>query len=101
MSVIVTLRVRGDATKVEALAAEDPALLKKITDRAVEHGCTSHRFYGTEDEVLVVDEWPSPEAFKAFFDASPEIKGVMGRAGVTSDPEIVFWRKLDTHDEIG
>ena len=101
MSVIVTLRVRGDATKIEALAAADPMLLQKITDRAKEHGVISHRFYGTGDEVLVMDEWPSPEAFRAFFDASPEIPGVMEQAGVTSEPEIVFWRKLDTHDDIG
>jgi heme-degrading monooxygenase HmoA len=101
VGVIMTLRVRGDATKVEALAAEDPTVLQKIVDRAKEHGVISHRFYGTEEEVLVVDEWPNPEAFRAFFDASPEIRGVMDRAGVTSEPEIVFWRKLDTHDDVG
>lgn len=49
----------------------------------------------------MVDEWPSAEAFQAFFDASPEIRGVMERAGVTSQPEIVFWRKLDTNDDVG
>jgi heme-degrading monooxygenase HmoA len=98
VSVIVTLRVRGDATKIEA---EDQTVLQKISDRAKEHGVIYHRFYGTQDEVLVVDEWPSPDAFQAFFDASPEIRGVMERAGVTSEPEIVFWRKLDTHDDVG
>ena len=56
---------------------------------------------GPRRKVLVVDEWPSAEAFQAFFDASPEIRGVMERAGVTSQPEIVFWRKLDTNDDVG
>jgi len=97
----MTLRVSGDGTKIEALASEDPSVLQKIVDRAKEHGCTSHRFFGTEDEVLVVDEWPTAEAFQGFFDASPEIRGVMDRAGVTSQPEVKFWRKLDTKDEIG
>jgi heme-degrading monooxygenase HmoA len=101
MSVLVTLRVRGEATKLEALAAEYPSLLQKIVDRAKEHGVISHQFYGTEKEVLVVDEWPSAEAFQAFFEASPEIRGVMERAGVTTEPEITFWRKLETHDEVG
>jgi heme-degrading monooxygenase HmoA len=101
LSVLMTLRVAGDGTKIEALASEDPSLLQKIVDRAKEHGLISHRFFGTEDEVLVVDEWPSPEAFQSFFDASPEIRGVMDRAGVTSQPEIKFWRKLDTKDEVG
>ena len=30
MSVFMTLRVRGDRKKIEALAAEDPAFLQKI-----------------------------------------------------------------------
>jgi heme-degrading monooxygenase HmoA len=97
----MTLRVGGDGTKIEAIASEDPAVLQKIVDRAKEHGLISHRFFGTEDEILVVDEWPSAEAFQAFFDASPEIPEVMDRAGVTSQPEIKFWRKLDTKDEVG
>ena len=101
MSVLMTLRVRGDGTKVEGLASEDPSLLLKIVDRAKEHGLISHRFYGTEEEILVVDEWPSAEAFQSFFEASPEIRGVMDGAGVTTEPEIKFWRKLDTKDEVG
>jgi hypothetical protein len=25
----------------------------------------------------------------------------MREAGVTTDPEVTFWRKLETHDEVG
>jgi heme-degrading monooxygenase HmoA len=101
MTVLMTLRVRGDASKVEELAAESPGTLQTIVERAKEHGVISHRFYGNSDEVLVVDEWPSEEAFQAFFHASPDIGEVMQRAGVTSEPEITFWRKLDSKDEVG
>jgi heme-degrading monooxygenase HmoA len=101
VSVLMTLRVRGDGTKVEAFASEDPSLLPKVVDRAKEYGLISHRFYGTEEEILVVDEWPTEKAFQTFFEASPEIRGVMERAGVTTEPEIKFWRKLDTKDEVG
>jgi hypothetical protein len=50
---------------------------------------------------LSFDECPSEEAFNAFYQASPDIGGIMQRAGVTSKPEITFWRKLDTKDEVG
>lgn len=98
MSVLMTLRVSGDAKSVEAT---DPATMKLIADRAVEHGLIRHRFYGSDSEVLVIDEWPDQESFQAFFDASPEIKEMMAAAGVTTAPTIEFWRPLDTGDSVG
>jgi heme-degrading monooxygenase HmoA len=91
----MTLRVAGDPKGVEAT---DPAQLKMIADRAREHGAIHHTFYGSDTEVLVVDEWPDEESFQAFFDASPEIKGIMDSAGVTSAPQIDFCRVLDVDD---
>ena len=32
---------------------------------------------------------------------SPEIPQVMQAAGVTAEPEIRFWRHLDTNDSVG
>ena len=101
MSVLMTLRVAGDPEKVEALAAQDPAMLQRIVDRAKDHGLISHRFYGTEGSVLVIDEWPSQEAFQGFFEETTEIAQIMQAAGVTTEPEITFWRVLDTKDEVG
>jgi hypothetical protein len=101
VSVLMMLRVNGDPTKVEALAAKDPGRLQKIVDRGKEYGVISHQFYGNESGVLVIDEWPDPESFQRFFAASPEIAGIMQEAGVTTEPEITFWRKLDTKDSIG
>ena len=49
--------------------------------------------------VLVVDEWESEEGFHAFFAEATEIPGMMAEAGVTSESEITFWRKLETHDD--
>ncbi|MDX6309238.1 MAG: hypothetical protein QOI06_2284 [Nocardioidaceae bacterium] len=97
----MTLRVRGDAKKLEELAAKHPEVPKGISDRGREAGAISHHFYGNDDEILVVDEWPDEETFRGFFDASPEIAGLMQEVGVTSQPEITFWRKLETHDDIG
>ncbi|MCW2795774.1 hypothetical protein [Nocardioides sp.] len=94
----MTLRVPGDPKGVEAT---DPAILQTVVDRGKAMGCLAHHFYGNGTEVLVIDEWPDEESFRKFFDASPEIKGVMDNAGVTSAPTIEFWRALDTSDGFG
>jgi len=97
LSVLMTLRVSGDPKVVEAT---DPDVLKTITDRAKEYGVISHHFYGSDDEIFVVDEWPDEASFQKFFDASPDIGEMMQRAA-TSEPAISFWHHLDTHDDIG
>jgi heme-degrading monooxygenase HmoA len=74
--------------------------MRTIADRAREHGVIRHRFYGSDDEVLVVDEWPDEKSFEAFYEASPDIKTIMDGAGVTSAPKIGFWRPLDGADAI-
>jgi hypothetical protein len=103
MSVIMTLRVKGDQKKLEGIAAEDQDRLRGIAEKAKEHGVIAHRFYGSDDgQIMVIDEWPDPESFQAFFEgAQSEIQPLMAELGVTAEPEITFWRKLETHDEIG
>jgi heme-degrading monooxygenase HmoA len=100
MSVVMTLRVPADAKKVEELAGADPALLKTIIERGKQHGLISHRFYGNDAEVLVVDEWPDEASFQAFFAASPDIRQIMEAAGA-GEPVIKFWRELETGDRVG
>lgn len=102
MSVIMTFRVKGDPSRLESRAGEDPSNMRAISDRAKEHGLIAHRFYGSEDEIMVVDEWPYPESFQRFFeDMRSEIEPMMQAAGATGEPEVRFWRKLETHDEVG
>jgi quinol monooxygenase YgiN len=100
MSVLMTLRVAGDPKKLEEFAANGDTPIRTLRDRAVNEGCVSHHFYGTDDEIMVVDEWRDEASFRAFFDGSPEIKDVMGSAGVTAQPEIQIWRKLETGDDV-
>ena len=103
MSVIMTLRASGDPQELERRAAANPAAIRAISDRAKEHGLTAHRFYGSEDgQIMVVDEWPDPESFQRFFaEMRSEIEPLMREVGVTEDPEVTFWRKLESHDEVG
>lgn len=98
MSVLMTFRVAGNA---QALEDMDQSVLEGISARGREMGAIAHHFYGNGTEILVVDVWPDAESFQAFFDASPEIKGLMDAAGVNSEPTIEFWEPLNVTDGFG
>ena len=101
MSVIMTLRVPGDPKAVERMAQEDPERMQRITGLAKSHGLIAHRFYGSENQLLVIDEWPDAESFHRFFESEREdIEKAMSQA-TTGEPEITFWRKLETGDDVG
>lgn len=103
MSVIMTLQMHGDPNRLEAYAAENQDSLRGIADKAKERGVIAHRFYGSDDgQIMVVDEWPDAQSFLQFFEEqAPEIGPMMQAAGISEQPSPTFWRKLETHDEIG
>jgi heme-degrading monooxygenase HmoA len=103
MSVIVTVWFMGDPERVEQLATKDRKEdIEAIAERAKDAGVIAHRFYGSEDQVMVIDEWPDEESFQRFFDAEQGTIGPMlAEAGVTSQPQVRFWRVLDTPDKVG
>jgi quinol monooxygenase YgiN len=101
VSVIMTFRAAGDPDKLERLAAEQPGVMRDIAERAKSHGLIAHRFYGSDGQILVVDEWPDAASFHAFFEAEQAAIGPMMEQVATSEPEITFWRKLETGDEVG
>ena len=100
MSVIVTLWMQGDPAALEKYAAENPEQMRGIVDHAAEHGVIAHRFYGSDGQILVVDEWPDEESFTSFFGhMHDQIRPLMQAAGVTSEPQDVFWKDLQTKDD--
>ena len=101
MSVIVTLRVSGDPAKLEQLASENEGMIAGIAERAKAQGLIAHRFYGSENEIMVVDEWPDAASFKRFFESEQDQIGPLMEQVGTSEPTITFWRKLDTKDDVG
>lgn len=102
MSVIMTLAVNGDPKKLEEHAASDPGSIQTILEAAKQHGLIAHRFYGSGDEIIVIDEWPDEQSFQTFFEQNQgRIGPLMQAAGATSEPQPKFWRKLDTRDEYG
>src|SRR5581483_7008015 len=97
----MTFRVAGDPDKLEQLAAEKSDVLAEIAERAKGHGAIAHRFYGSEGQIMVADEWPDPESFQRFFESEQETIGPMMAQVATGEPEVTFWRKLETGDEFG
>ena len=101
MSVLMTFRIAGDPDKLEQLAAERGDVLRAIRDRAVESGLITHRFYGAEGQIMVLDEWPDPESFQRFYESQRgEIEPMMQQVA-TGEPEITFRCKLETGDDLG
>jgi hypothetical protein len=102
MSVIMTFQANADADAMERYAAEHPDEMQAVIQLAQQHGVIAHRFYGAEGKVMVVDEWPDPETFQHFFEeARPRIEPMMGASGMQGEPEVTFWRKLETGDDVG
>ena len=101
MSVIMTLRVQGDPDKLERLANEQRDVLQAILERAKAAGVIAHRFYGSEGQIMVADEWPDAESFQRFFESEQDTIGPLMAQVATSEPEVTFWRKLDTQDDVG
>jgi heme-degrading monooxygenase HmoA len=102
MSVIVTIWIQGDPEKVEQYAADNQEAMRSIVERAKAEGLIAHRFYGSEGQAMVIDEWPDAESFQRFFaSAQDDIAPIMQAAGVQNEPAVNFWRKLETHDEVG
>jgi quinol monooxygenase YgiN len=97
----MTFRVAGDPDKLEQLAAEKADVLNGISERAKGHGLIAHRFYGTEGQIMVVDEWPDPASFQQFFESERATIEPMMQQVATGEPEITFWRKLETGDDVG
>ena len=101
MSVLMMLRIKADGTRLQEVINNNEARVLAVNARAKELGALHHQFLASADgsEVIVLDEWESPEAFPKFFESSPEIPQIMQEVGVTSEPEFSFWHVLDTVDK--
>ena len=50
---------------------------------------------------MVIDEWPDAESFQRFFAEQESAIGPMMQQVATGEPEITFWTKLETGDDVG
>ena len=102
MSVIMTLKFNGSPERFQETAKVESERLGRILEVAQSHGVMAHRWYSDGDGFMVVDEWPDAASFQAFFDAAGnDIGPLMEAAGITDEPELTFWRKMESGDELG
>ena len=100
MSVIMTMRAKGDVGAFEKYASAHSDELVRIANAGKKMGAKHHMFAAADGEIVVIDEWPDAETFQGFFTSQQsEIAKIMAAAGVQGQPEITFSRKLDTADE--
>ena len=98
VSVFMVLRVKGDPNGFEQYANANGEMMRRVADAGKSAGATRHAFAAGDGEVLVIDEWPSEEAFQAFFGSQPEIPRLMQEGGAQGAPQVTFYRKMDTPD---
>jgi hypothetical protein len=79
MSVIMLQRAKGDPDRLEEYAAQNPEGIKEIIALAKEHGLIAHRFYGSEGQILIADEWPDEESFVRFAEAAQSRIGLCSK----------------------
>jgi heme-degrading monooxygenase HmoA len=95
---MMILRVQVDPAAMQR-ATEGNEDFLAIAEYAKQNGAIHHEFWAGTDEVLAVDEWESPEAFRAFFEAQgQQIGQLMQAAGAGQPDDPRFYRKLDLGD---
>jgi heme-degrading monooxygenase HmoA len=98
MSVVVTMKVKGDTAQFRSVLETESERLRGLAAQARAAGCIHHRFAVGDGFVLVVDEWDSAEAFQGFI-SSPEIAQVMGDMGARSEPEVEIGEAVESPDQ--
>jgi quinol monooxygenase YgiN len=93
---IATLKISpGGFEKVRKSRREDFLAVMADAKRA---GAIHHRFGVNGDTLVIVDEWPSAEAFQKFFD-HPTIASISQEAGASGPPEVTIFEAVDSIDQ--
>lgn len=101
MSVMMGLRMQVDPGRFEQVVKENTDQLMAIVEQAKQRGLIHHAFYAGDGEVMAVDEWPDEQSCMGFLEAvGPQIGEMMGKAGLSSQPQPTFWRLIDTPDRM-
>ena len=100
MAIIAILQVPGNPADLERYAAGPGGeVMTRVSAAGRAAGAIRHTFAGGDNEILVIDEWPDEKAFQEFFENQPEIPNIMRDGGAQGQPEIKFYRVLDTPDK--
>ncbi len=96
MSVIVVARFAvSDVEKAKQSLISEGALMEKVTEASKKAGAVHHQMATGDGELIVIDEWPSAEAFEAFFTGDPDIPGISERAGAQVPPTVSVYQSFE------
>lgn len=100
MSVLITMKVKGDTAKFRASLTERVADFEATMKRSQDAGAIHHRFGIGDGFVVVVDEWETPEQFEAFF-SDPELQTFIGEIGgdTSTPPDITVSEAVSSPDQ--
>jgi hypothetical protein len=100
MSVLITLKVKGDTDKFRAALTDRAADFESFGKQSRTVGAIHHRFGIGDGFVLVIDEWETVEQFEAFF-GSPELQAFIPEIGgdVSAPPEMTVAVAVDSPDQ--
>jgi hypothetical protein len=99
LSYIVMTHIPVQVADFERVSKEHEDTFMAVSAEGKAAGAIHHSFLEDSDGTLIVlDEWPSEEAFHTFFDGQQEIPGLMTAAGMSGPPSTTAYRILDTSD---
>jgi quinol monooxygenase YgiN len=100
MSVLITMKVKGDTAKFRASLTERADEFEATGKRAQAAGAIHHRFGLGDGYVVVVDEWETAEQFQTFF-GDPELQAFIGEIGgdTSAPPEMAISAAVSSPDE--
>jgi hypothetical protein len=99
MSVLVTVKIKGDTDQFQQALSERGSEFSHIADRARTKGALHHRFGVGDGYVMVVDEWESMSDFQNFF-VDPQLQDFIGSVGGgTSAPDIMVSEAVASPDQ--
>ena len=98
MSVLVTMKVKGDTEQFRRWLETDADRLRELAKTAQAAWCLHHRFGVGDGYVSVIDEWETPEAFQTFI-SSDEIAAAMRDAGAQAAPEVDITEAVASADQ--
>ena len=99
MSVLITMKFKGDTAVFRQALRERADEFAKISDASKSVGGLHHRFGVGDGFALVIDEWASVEQFQQFF-SDPALQAFIGTVGAAQEPpEITVAEAVASADE--
>ena len=95
MSTIVSAKYRGDPARFEKLVESKALDFTVVAQARMAKGCISHRYAVSDDEIYVIDEWPSREDYDTNWRTHQGWSHEIAiEAGLDDPPEVIYLRTV-------